>query len=87
MTHRATFWFHAFVAVLVRPRLWVTALRQAGRAVPRRWWARPPFLPLPSRAYVQFRLETAYGSQAPPDGADVVRYLTWCHEAEAARRA
>jgi len=87
MTHERAFWFPAFFAVLRHPRLWATAARQAGRAVPRRWWGRPPFLPLPSRPYVQFRLETAFGVHGTPTGDDVVRYLHWCRDAEAVRRS
>ena len=78
MTHGATFWFHTVSAVLVRPHLWMTALRQYARAVPDRWWVRPPFLPLPDRDYVRFRLETAYGVDPSPTATDVVRYLEWC---------
>jgi hypothetical protein len=84
MTHGAAFWFPTVSAVLAKPHLWFTALRQFRRAVPARWWAHPPFLPRPDRDYVRFRLETAYGSAAMPRAADVVRYLEWCR---AIRRA
>jgi hypothetical protein len=36
------------------------------RMMPRDWYRRPPFLPLPPRKYVQWRLRTAYGSHRPP---------------------
>jgi hypothetical protein len=78
MTHGSTVWFPCISAVLIRPHLWFTALRQVLRSVPPRWWARPPFLPRPDRTYVRFRLETAYGLAASPRPADVVRYLEWC---------
>jgi hypothetical protein len=78
MTHGAAFWFHCSSAVLRRPHLWFTAIRQISRAVPMRWWTRSPFVPLPDRAYVRFRLETAYGEDASPRVADVLRYLEWC---------
>jgi hypothetical protein len=81
MTHSAAFWFHSAAAVSARPNLWFTAVRQFGRAVPPRWWKRPPFLPTPDRAYVRFRLETAYGTGTVPRAADVVRYLEWCKSA------
>lgn len=29
--------------------------------IPKGWWKRCPFLPLPSRPYIKFRLDTAYG--------------------------
>ncbi len=87
MTHGASFWFPAsrfrdVAAVLRRPRLWLTALRQLTRAVPRRWWARAPFVPLPDRAYLRFRIETAYGVGGRPRADDVVRYLEWCRAAD-----
>jgi hypothetical protein len=74
-------------AVLVRPRLWVTALRQAGRLAAPGWWRRAPFLPLPEPDYVAFRMETQYGaSEHPPDAADLVAYLEWCRAQERLRR-
>lgn len=72
----------ALPAVLAHPTLWPTALRQARRLAPARWWRRPPFLPVPDAAYLRFRLETAYGGtgERGPDGADVVTYLRWCRD-------
>jgi hypothetical protein len=71
-------WVRAVAAVLAHPRLWTTAVRQATSATPPRWWRRPPFLPVPDRAYLRFRLETHYGDDAAPDAGDLVRYLEWC---------
>jgi hypothetical protein len=72
------------VAVLRRPSLWPTALRQFRRGVPARWWARRPFLPLPPAAYVRFRLQTQYGSgQHHIAAADVLNYLSWCRRQRA----
>jgi hypothetical protein len=66
-------------AIIARPSLWATALRQTGRLAPRRWWARPPFLPWPAAEYLRFRLVTQYGDPAArPLAADVVTYLQWC---------
>lgn len=67
-------------AVARRPDLWPAAARQAWRLVPRRWWATRPFLPLPDRAWLRFRLETQYGGDGtgPVDPADVVAFLEWC---------
>ena len=66
-------------AVVARPRLWATALRQAVALAPTGWWrARPP-LPTPDRAYLRFRLVTQYGDPTHHlDPADVVTYLDWC---------
>jgi hypothetical protein len=69
----------AFVAVLVRPTLWVTAIRQVFVLAVPGWWRQPPFLPLPDPAYLRFRLQTAYGDpNRPPEPADVITYLHWC---------
>jgi hypothetical protein len=73
-------WAMAAGAVLRRPALWPTAVRQALRLARPGWWRRPPFLPLPDPHYVRFRLETAYGSSAAPAGHDLVAYLNWCRE-------
>jgi hypothetical protein len=67
------------VAVARHPRLWPVALRQWRRTTPAGWWRRPPFLPVPPRDYIRFRLLTQYGdSDASASAADVVNYLTWC---------
>ena len=69
----------AGLALAVRPELWGTALRQVVRLAARGWWRRPPFLPLPDRDYLGFRLVTAYGSpDRSPDADDVLAYLRWC---------
>jgi hypothetical protein len=61
------------------PSLWAVAVIQVRRLAARGWWHRWPFLPLPSRAYMRFRLQTMYGDPAhPPEPADVVAYLEWC---------
>lgn len=71
----------AVLAVLRRPDLWWTGLRQAARLAPPGWWRRSPHLPLPSPEYLRFRMVTAYGGDGTPDddGArDLVTYLEWC---------
>jgi hypothetical protein len=66
-------------AVATRPSLWSTAVRQWKRTTPRRWWRSAPFLPVPRRDYIEFRLVTQYGSTGhPPAPADVLNYLSWC---------
>lgn len=73
-------------AVAVRPGLWATALRQLAVLAAPGWWRRAPHLPLPSPAYLRFRMVTAYGDpEATPTAVDVVTYLGWCREAR--RRA
>jgi hypothetical protein len=78
-------WLRAFLALVIRPRLWWVAARQATRIARGNWWRRAPFLPLPDGEYLRFRLETAYGEVIAPRPADLVGYLEWC--AAAARPA
>jgi hypothetical protein len=43
-----------------------------------RWYLRFPFLPLPARDYVRWRMYTAYGdADAVPPVQDVIRYARW----------
>ena len=72
-------WLPVVAAVLARPRLWGTAVRQVLVLAPPGWWHRWPPLPLPDPAYLRFRLITAYGTtDHPPDPDDLVSYLGWC---------
>lgn len=69
----------ALWALVRRPDLWVTGLRQYRRLVPAGWWRRRPWLPVPDRQYLEFRLLTQYGSSSTrPEPGDVVTYLEWC---------
>jgi hypothetical protein len=44
----------------------------------RRWYRKPPFLPLPPPEYLRWRMYTAFGDEAClPGAADVVRYARW----------
>ena len=78
--------------ILARPRLLTLAWRgiaksRDGRGAPARrlafsiargWFRRFPFLPLPAREYLRWRMYTAYGDEhvVPPAG-DVIRYARW----------
>jgi hypothetical protein len=69
----------AALAVLRHPSLWPTAVGQLRRMTPPGWWRRPPFLPLPDREYLRFRLHTMYGDErVVPEPEDVIAYLRWC---------
>lgn len=47
--------------------------------VPNKWWRRYPFLPLPTKEYINFRILTVYGSQEESiNPKDIVDYLQWC---------
>jgi hypothetical protein len=68
-------------ALTRRPHLWGTAIRQTRRTARPGWWRHRPFLPVPSGAYLRFRLQTQYGdTDTPPDPSDVVSYLEWCRD-------
>lgn len=63
---------------LRRPADAAALLRVAWRFRRNGWWRRAPFLPVPSRDYVRWRMHTAYGSEdAIPPADDVVRYARW----------
>ncbi len=65
-------------AVAARPRLWRAGLRQARVLVPRGWWRRRPFLPVPDRDWLAFRTTTAYGDPDHPLVAeDTTTWLAW----------
>lgn len=66
---------------LRRPGLWPAMVSAAWAFRPRGWYRRPPFLPLPSREYMRWRLETAYGDpDAVPPRDELVRFITWSAE-------
>lgn len=75
-------WARLLVGLTVQsvasPALARDLLRLAWRFRARRWFARWPFLPLPSRQYMRWRLYTAYGNDGVvPPIRDVVRYARW----------
>ena len=56
-------------------------LRTAWAFRRREWWRRPPFLPLPDRDYLRWRMYTAYADEhAVPPAEDVVRFARWRRE-------
>ena len=66
---------------LRRPGLWPALLSAAWAFRPRDWYRRPPFLPLPSRTYMRWRLDTAYGDpDAAPPADEIARFVTWSAE-------
>ena len=65
----------------VNPRLAVDLLRLAWAFRAREWYRRAPFLPLPPREYMRWRMHTAYGDEeAVPPVEDVVRFARWRRE-------
>jgi hypothetical protein len=66
---------------ILRPRLGLDLLRAAWAFRRRRWWTRVPFLPLPDREYLRWRMYTAYADEnAVPPADDVVRFARWRRE-------
>lgn len=63
---------------IVNPALARDLVTVAWRFRRRDWLTRPPFLPVPSRTYLAWRMYTAFGdSQAVPTVQDVIRYARW----------
>ena len=68
---------------LKHPSLYVPMLRAAWRFRARDWYRRPPFLPLPPRGYVAWRMHTAYGDEAvTPPYSELARYLRWAERSQ-----
>lgn len=63
---------------IINPRTAAALLGVAWRFRRRGWLTRFPFLPIPDRKYVRWRMLTAYGDEdAVPPAADIVRYARW----------
>lgn len=62
----------------VSPRTALDLLTLAWAFRRRAWWRQSPFLPLPDRAYLEWRLHTAYGAERSlPPVEDVLRFARW----------
>ena len=66
-------------ALATRPGLWPTAWRAGRDHTPAGWWRHRPYLPLPDRAWMKFRLVTAYGGDGsgPIQAEDLITWLEW----------
>ena len=65
---------------LRRPQLIPALVGMAWAFRARGWMRRPPFLPLPPRDYMQWRMETAYGDpDAVPPAEELERFVRWAH--------
>ncbi len=63
---------------VLNPRLAIDLLRTAWAFRRRDWWRRLPFLPLPDRDYLRWRMYTAYGDDdAVPPARDVIGFARW----------
>jgi hypothetical protein len=66
---------------IVRPRLALDLVRLTWSFRARDWYRHVPFLPLPPRDYLRWRMATAYGDEdAVPPLDDVVRFARWRRE-------
>ena len=66
---------------LMNPRLALDLLKAGWAFRRRRWWAQAPFLPVPDRTYLRWRMYTAYGEEdAVPPLEDVIRFARWRRE-------
>lgn len=82
VTARSHRWGRLVLALAVRavvsPSLARDLVRVAWRFRARRWFLRPPFLPVPAAGYTRWRMYTAYGDErAVPPVEAVVRYARW----------
>ncbi|TAN30402.1 MAG: hypothetical protein EPN30_01010 [Actinomycetota bacterium] len=69
------------IALLPHNDLWIIGFIELKRFARVRWWARVPFLPLPSSEFWEFRMESIYGDpKAMPSRRDLVEFLQWCME-------
>ena len=60
------------------PRTAAALVRVGWRFRARGWYARFPFLPVPEKRYLRWRMYTAYGdADVVPSADDVVRYARW----------
>lgn len=70
--------FTLALRAVTNPATGLALLRVGWRFRRRRWYARFPFLPLPSGKYVRWRMHTAYGrDETVPPAEDLVRYARW----------
>ena len=73
-------------ALLRRPALWPTAIRQLAVLSPAGWWRGGSRRPGPPADYLRFRFVTQYGGDGHVGGGrsadpqDVVNYLAWCRD-------
>ena len=75
-------------ALVAHPKLWPSGVAAGLELVPRQWWRRRPYLPVPSSEWLGFRMETAYGSpDALPPADDILAFVAFAHEQRQLRRA
>ena len=84
MLEKLSFVLRVTGALVRRPHLIGTALRQAASLAPTKWWATGSHLPVPRDDYMQFRNVTLSGqADQLPSTHDVIVYLKWCRSMRA----
>ena len=72
-----------FFALLWKPSLWLTGVKQIFILAKNRWSVTPPFLPFPSEDFLEFRIITYQGeSEKLPDVDVVITWLVWVADLE-----
>lgn len=83
--HPGGSWFRLSLAVVPRalasPSLAIALVTALWAFRRRHWWRQAPYLPLPDRTYLRWRMYTAYGSEsAVPPARDLIRFARWRRE-------
>ena len=75
--------------VAVRPKLWSSGISVWFRMARSGWWLRAPFLPIPAKKFLHFRLVTMDGgdgeANADRQAYDIAAWLEWCRSWRALR--
>jgi len=75
--------FELFFALLWKPSLWRTSIKQIFILAKNRWPLTPPFLPFPSNDFLEFRIIAYQGkSEKLPEVDVVITWLTWVADLE-----
>ena len=74
-------YWQMFKLALRRPGVVPALVGLAWAARRRGWYRRAPFLPVPPRSYLAWRLDTAYGDPvARPPAHEAERYVRWTRQ-------
>ncbi len=72
-----------FFALLWKPSLWSTSIKQIFILAKSRWLLIPPLLPFPSNDFLEFRIITYQGESGKlPQTNVVITWLTWVADLE-----
>ena len=67
--------FTLLFALLRKPSLWFTSIKQIFILAKNRWQLTPPFLPFPSSDFLEFRIITYQGEAEKLPDVDVASYF------------